>query len=83
MRWPVRSAGRWSTLDLRTLYLKDLRLFGCTVTPPRVFENLVRYIEQREISPVVSATYRARATLPLAQADFLRKAHTGKIVLVP
>ena len=69
-------------LDLRTLYLKDLRLLGCTVTLPRTFTNLVRYIENREIAALVSATY-ALDDIAVAQADFLRKAHTGKIVLIP
>ena len=75
-------AGPLVELDLRTLYLKDLRLLGCTVTTPAVFGNLVRYIEAGEIRPLVSATY-ALADIAQAQADFLEKAHTGKIVLVP
>ncbi|HEX7375419.1 MAG TPA: alcohol dehydrogenase family protein [Steroidobacteraceae bacterium] len=75
-------AGPLVELDLRTLYLKDLRLLGCTVTPPHVFENLVRYVERGEIRPLVSATYPL-AQIVAAQAAFLKKAHTGKIVLLP
>ena len=75
-------AGPIVELDLRTLYLKDLRLLGCTVTPPELFANLVRYIERGEIRPLVSATYRL-ADIAAAQAAFLKKAHTGKIVLLP
>jgi NADPH:quinone reductase-like Zn-dependent oxidoreductase len=75
-------AGPVVELDLRTLYLKDLRLLGCTVTPPVVFENLVRYVERGEIRPLVSATYSLRE-IAAAQAAFLKKAHTGKIVLLP
>ena len=67
-------------LDLRTLYLKDLRLLGCTVLEPEVFRNLVGYIERGEIRPVVSATYPL-AEIVAAQQDFLTKQHTGKIVL--
>ena len=68
-------------LDLRTLYLKDLHLLGCTVLEPGVFANLVGYIERGEIRPVVSATYPL-AAIVAAQRDFLEKQHTGKIVLL-
>jgi NADPH:quinone reductase-like Zn-dependent oxidoreductase len=69
-------------LDLRTLYLKDLSLLGCTVTPPHVFDNLVRYVARGEIRPLVAATYPL-AEIVTAQTVFLKKAHTGKIVLLP
>lgn len=44
-------------LDVRTLYLKDLRFFGCTFQEDVVFENLVDYIERGEIRPLVGRTY--------------------------
>jgi NADPH:quinone reductase-like Zn-dependent oxidoreductase len=69
-------------LDLRTLYLKDLRLVGCTILEPGVFDNLIGYIERGEIRAVVSATYPL-AEIATAQRDFLAKSHVGKIVLVP
>lgn len=88
----LRPGGRYATagaiagpmveLDLRTLYLKDLTFFGCTVLDPEVFPNLVRYIEQGEITPLVSATYRL-SEIVAAQQAFLEKRHFGKIVLVP
>ena len=68
-------------LDLRTLYLKDLRLIGCTVLEPEVFPNLVGYIERSEIKPVLAATY-PRAQIIAAQEAFLTKRHVGKVVLV-
>ena len=34
-------AGPLVELDVRTLYLKDLSLFGCTVLGPDVFKNLI------------------------------------------
>ena len=67
-------------LDLRTLYLKDLRLIGCTVLEPNVFANLVSYIERGEIRPVVAATYDL-SDIVKAQEAFLTKQHVGKIVL--
>jgi len=68
-------------LDLRTLYLKDLRLLGCTILEPEVFPNLIGYIERGEIKPLVAATYPL-AQIVAAQEAFLTKRHVGKIVLV-
>jgi len=75
-------AGPITELDVRTLYLKDLTLLGCTFQEDAVFENLVRYIEAGEIRPVVAQTYPL-ADIARAQSDFLSKKHTGKLVLIP
>lgn len=75
-------AGPICELDLRTVYLKDLTLFGCTFQEDEVFANLIRYIEAGEIRPSVAKTYPL-AEIAQAQADFLSKAHTGKLVLIP
>ena len=75
-------AGPVVPLDLRTLYLKDLTLLGCTVTTPAVFTRLVELIQQGALQPVVRAVYPL-ADIALAQSDFLGKSQTGKIVLVP
>jgi NADPH:quinone reductase-like Zn-dependent oxidoreductase len=69
-------------LDLRTVYLKDLRLLGATVLDEGVFANLVGYIERGEIRPVVASTHPLR-DIVAAQQEFLQKRHTGKIVLIP
>lgn len=73
-------AGALVELDLRTLYLKDLRLIGCTVLEPQVFPNLIQHIEQNSIKPIVSGTY-ALKEISNAQERFLLKEHMGKIVL--
>jgi len=75
-------AGPVVALDLRTLYLKDLRLLGCTMFEPSVFADLVRYIERGEIKPAVWKTFPLREIVQ-AQQEFLGKAFTGKIVLIP
>jgi len=67
-------------LDIRTLYLKDLSLFGCTVLGPEVFPNLIEHIERGRISPVVAETYPLEQIAD-AQAVFMSKKHIGKIVL--
>ena len=75
-------AGPIVQLDLRTLYLKDLTLRGCTVLDRGVFANLVGYIERGEIRPLVSAVYPL-SQIVAAQQQFLTKQLLGKIVLVP
>ena len=67
-------------LDVRTLYLKDLSFFGCTVLDDGVFASLVCAIEEGRIDPLVAATYSLHDIVE-AQAAFNRKDHIGKIVL--
>lgn len=75
-------AGPIVELDVRTLYLKDLSFFGCTYQDNEIFENLVRYIQNGEIQPVVSSSYPLNQIVQ-AQQEFIAKKHTGKLVLVP
>ena len=83
-RYAVAGAigGPLVTLDLRTLYLKDLRLLGCTIDGPEVFRQLVGYLERAEIRPLVCGTWPLR-DIESAQETFLQKTHLGKLVLVP
>ncbi len=96
-RWPqlldvLRRGGRYAIagaiggpiaeIDLRTLYLKDLTMFGCTFQSDEVFEDLVGYVERDEIRPVVAQTYPL-SEIVHAQQDFLTKQHVGKLVLLP
>ncbi len=74
-------AGPLVTLDLRTLYLKDLTFLGCTAQHPDVFQNLVGYIERKEIRPLIAKTYALRDIVS-AQQEFQLKKHVGKIVLI-
>jgi NADPH:quinone reductase-like Zn-dependent oxidoreductase len=69
-------------LDLRTFYLKDLTLIGCTAWDEPVFPNLISYIEKNQIRPVVAKIF-ALKDIAQAQAEFLEKKHFGKFVLVP
>lgn len=73
-------AGPLVTLDVRTLYLKDLTLIGCTLQSDSVFRNLVSYIEHNEIRPLIARTYPLR-DIARAQGDFTAKRFTGKLVL--
>ena len=86
----LRRGGRYATsgaiagplvqLDLRTLYLNDLELYGATVFAPQVFADLVGYIERGEVRPVVAGVY-ALDDIHAAQADFERKEHIGSLVI--
>lgn len=88
----LRRGGRYATagaiagplvdLDLRTLYLRDLTLLGCTRQDVSVFENLVAYIERGEIRPLVARTYPLEQ-IATAQQDFLAKRFLGKLVVLP
>ncbi|MEM7733943.1 MAG: alcohol dehydrogenase family protein [Pseudomonadota bacterium] len=75
-------AGPMVTLDLRTFYLRDLTFAGSTVIPQEVFHNMVRYIEEGALQPMLAATYKL-SELREAQTAFIEKTHTGNIVVVP
>ena len=94
-KWPqylevLRSGGRYAVagaiagplveLDVRTLYLKDLSLFGCTVLEPDVFKNLIRRIEQGTLKPIIARSFALKEICD-AQLFFQEKQHVGKIVL--
>nr|WP_194842436.1 alcohol dehydrogenase family protein [Vibrio owensii] len=81
-RYAVSGAigGAMVELDVRTLYLKDLSFFGCTVLEPEVFGNLVHHIEQGNIKPLVAQTFPL-GDVNQAQAAFQEKGHVGKMVL--
>lgn len=73
-------AGAMVNLDARTLYLKDLSLFGCTVLDKDVFGNIIKRIEAEEIKALVSDTF-ALSQIVEAQKQFERKQHVGKLVI--
>ena len=69
-------------LDLRTMYLKDLTLIGCTAWDESVFPQLISYIESNRIAPLVAKTFLLE-DIAQAQKEFLEKKHVGKFVLIP
>jgi NADPH:quinone reductase-like Zn-dependent oxidoreductase len=88
----LKRGGRYATsgaiggplvnLDLRTMYLKDLTLIGCTAWDEPVFPQIVSYIESNRIKPLVAKTFPL-ADIAHAQQEFLEKKHVGKFVLIP
>lgn len=94
-RWPdliaaLRRGGRYVAsgaiagplveLDVRTLYLHDLSLFGSTLQPDRILPDVINYIERGEIKPLIAGAFMLNE-LPAAQEAFLRKDFVGKIVI--
>ena len=75
-------AGPLVTLDLRTLYLKNLSFFGSTVYRRAAFPTLMRALEDGAIRPAVAAT-RPLSEIHEAQKAFLEKHHVGSMVLIP
>lgn len=94
-QWPalldiLKPFGRYATsgaiagpiveLDVRTLYLKDLTLFGCTVLSEGVFPDLVKRIEAGQVSALVAKTF-ALTEIVEAQKQFEDKQYVGKLVI--
>jgi NADPH:quinone reductase-like Zn-dependent oxidoreductase len=75
-------AGPIVELDLRTLYLGDLRLIGCTAWDEHVFADVISYVERGEIRPLLGRTY-PMLDIVEAQRDFLERRHVGNVVLLP
>ncbi len=70
------------TLDLRTLYLKNLSFFGSTVYRRDTFPTLLRILAEGGLRPAVAET-RPLAEIREAQESFLEKRHVGSLVLIP
>ncbi len=75
-------AGPIVEADMRTIYLNDLTIFGCSYTSPATFAELVKLINDGKIKPLISKTYPL-ADIAIAQEDFASKKYPGKLVLVP
>jgi NADPH:quinone reductase-like Zn-dependent oxidoreductase len=75
-------AGPMVTADLRRIYLRDITIHGCTYQAPEVFARLIEMARAGRLRPRIAATYPLR-DIARAQADFLAKAHAGKLVLLP
>ncbi|MEM9709328.1 MAG: alcohol dehydrogenase family protein [Pseudomonadota bacterium] len=75
-------AGPFVSLDMREMYLKDIRLIGTTAWDEPVFPNLISYVEKNEIRPLLAGVFPL-SEIAAAQREFLAKTHVGKMVLVP
>ncbi len=73
-------AGPVVDLDLRTMYLRDLTLYGATVPPVGAFQDTVRLIEGGTLKPLLAATYPLERFVE-GQEVFATKRHVGNIVV--
>lgn len=73
-------AGPIVELDVRTLYLRDLTLYGSTYQPGNIMEDIIRYIERGELKPLIAEVFDLK-DIRAAQESFINKKHIGKIVL--
>ncbi|QQK74983.1 zinc-binding dehydrogenase [Salicibibacter cibarius] len=73
-------AGSLVELDVRNLYLKDLSLFGATYQSKESFLNLINYIEEGKIKPIIAKEFPLKDIVE-AQKTFLSKTLAGKFVL--
>ncbi len=95
--WPgvvnaLKPGGRYATsgaiagpiveADLRTIYLNDLTLYGCSFTSNAVFTDLITLVNSGQLRPLVSKTYPL-SEIGKAQEDFYAKTFPGKIILIP
>ncbi|MGB3314556.1 MAG: zinc-binding dehydrogenase [Albidovulum sp.] len=88
----LRPGGRYATsgaiagpmveADLRTIYLHDLTIFGCTHQSPETFAALVEIINAGSVRPLISKTYPLR-DIGRAQQELQSGTHPGKLVLLP
>ena len=75
-------AGPVVALDLRTVYLKRLRMIGVSLGMAHHFETVLDHIRAGRIKPLLAGTYPL-ADLKQAQTDFLGKRFFGNLVVLP
>ena len=75
-------AGPIVEADLRTIYLNDLTIYGCSFTSHAVFSELIALVNGGHVKPLVSKTYPL-SDICKAQEVFSAKKLPGKIVLIP
>lgn len=67
-------------LDLRDLIYKDLEMIGATRMQAAVFQNLVKYINQNLLKPLVAKTFLL-SEIKAAQEFFQSKSFCGKVAI--
>ena len=75
-------AGATVSLDLRRLYLHNLRLVGSTMHEPAHFATLAGHARRGSVHPRVAASF-ALEEIHAAHEMLAGRAHVGKIVVLP
>jgi NADPH:quinone reductase-like Zn-dependent oxidoreductase len=88
----VRDGGRWIvagalagavvSLDLRRLYLHNIRLIGSSMHTPAHFARLAEAARRGTVAPRIAGRY-ALSEIHAAQRGFQTRTHVGKVVILP
>jgi NADPH:quinone reductase-like Zn-dependent oxidoreductase len=76
------AGGQKTELDLRTLYLKHITIFGSVLGTRSEFKRMLDAIAQKKIVPVIDRTFPLEKARE-AQLYFKKSGKLGKIVLLP
>jgi NADPH:quinone reductase-like Zn-dependent oxidoreductase len=74
-------AGPLATIDLRDLIYKDLEMYGITCPTAETFRRVVQLVESGALKPLIERAYPL-SELAEAQAQFVKRQHVGKFVIV-
>lgn len=69
------------SINIRNVYLKYLSIIGSTTGTKQDFLTLMKFVETNQIKPIIHNKYNGIASIPLAQSEFIKKVHVGKIVV--
>lgn len=76
------AGGQKTELDLRTLYLKHITLYGSVLGTREEFKHMLEAISNGKITPVIERTFPLEQARE-AQTDFKNAGKLGKIILLP
>ena len=68
--------------DVRTLYLKFLTFYGVSCGMPSHFEQVLEYLRQGKLKPLLHATYPL-SQIKDAQTHFMSKDFFGNLAILP
>jgi NADPH:quinone reductase-like Zn-dependent oxidoreductase len=72
--------GPKATVDLRALIYKDVEMYGVTFPEAEAMANLLTYVASGQLKTVVDRVFPL-AEVALAQEEFGKRRHVGKIVI--
>jgi NADPH:quinone reductase-like Zn-dependent oxidoreductase len=74
--------GPVQAMDLRDLIYKDLEMYGITSATPQSFARVVGLVSAGRLRPLIDRRFRL-SEIRAAQAEFVKRSHVGKFVIVP
>ena len=74
------TAGNPSDLNLRKIFWKQIRIQGTTMGTPDDFQNMLQFVKEHQIKPIIHAVY-AISDYEKAYQDMMKGRQFGKIVL--